>query len=234
LLPDPASVYATWRKRSAWKVGNGVDAGGAEAEPEDDAAAWPGGALPDFAAAAFRPANLDSADLRERLAAAGPPVDPVIATKLWDNPCWMSFRINFLALAFNGPVYGLIEARSGIKRSEFVVLYSLYLKDGLAAKDVVNSTGFPKNTISRSIQTLLHRRLIRRAEDASDRRSFVLRLTATGRALVADFMAPMIERERVMLATLTPAERLTLNELLAKMIVDSPNWPTASHLQEEQ
>ncbi|MBP0573337.1 MarR family transcriptional regulator, partial [Mycobacterium tuberculosis] len=107
-------------------------------------------------------------------------LDPLTAVKLWQNPCWLSFRINFLALAFNNPVYGLIDAGAGIKRPEFVVLYSLYLKDGVAAKDVCVSSGFPKNAISRAIQVLLERDLVRRAEDAADRRSFSLRLTDAG------------------------------------------------------
>ena len=178
------------------------------------------------------PANLDGPSFRDRLVADGTAasVDPLTAVKLWENPCWLSFRINYLALAFNNPVYGLIDTDAGIKRPEFVVLYSLYLKDGVAAKDICVSSGFPKNTISRAIQVLLERKLVRRDEDIADRRSFCLRLTQAGRDLVATYMAPMIERERVMLAALTPAERAMLNDLLAKMVVDSANWPAASSL----
>lgn len=179
------------------------------------------------------PANRDGPSLRDRLAADGAAaLEPLTAVKLWENPCWFSFRINFLALAFNTPVYGLIDQSAGIKRPEFVVLYSLYLKDGVAARDVCVSSGFPKNTISRAIQVLLERGLVRRDADAADRRSFSLRLTAAGRDLVSAYMAPMIERERVMLASLTPAERAMLDELLAKMVVDSSNWPPASSISQ--
>lgn len=179
----------------------------------------------------YQPANLDGPSLRDRVTTgAVAALDPLTAVKLWQNPCWLSFRINFLALAFNTPVYGLIDQVAGIKRPEFVVLYSLYLKDGVAAKDICVSSGFPKNTISRAIQVLLERDLIRRDEDAADRRSFSLRLTDAGRDLVAAYMAPMIERERVMLASLSQAERAMLEELLAKMVVDSANWPPASTL----
>lgn len=179
----------------------------------------------------YQPANLDGPSLRDSVTSgAAAALDPLTAVKLWQNPCWLSFRINFLALAFNTPVYGLIDQAAGIKRPEFVVLYSLYLKDGVAAKDICVSSGFPKNTISRAIQVLLERDLIRRDEDAADRRSFSLRLTDAGRDLVAAYMAPMIERERVMLASLSQAERVMLEELLAKMVVDSANWPPASTL----
>ena len=82
--------------------------------------------------------------------AALPPDDsglhPLIAVKLWENPCWFSFRLNYLALRFNGPLYGWIEQRYRLMRPEYVVLYALHLRDGIAAKDVVASAGFPKNT----------------------------------------------------------------------------------------
>jgi DNA-binding MarR family transcriptional regulator len=157
---------------------------------------------------------------------------PLIGVKLWENPCWLSFRINYLALKFNVPVYGLIEERYGLVRPEYVVLYSLGLRDGIAAKDVVASTGFPKNTLSRAIQKLLRQGVIRRAASRTDRRSYVLHLTARGRRILDETVPRMVGRERTMLAGLTPRERRQLSALLAKLVVDSPRWPT--HVPEEE
>lgn len=157
--------------------------------------------------------------------AEGLGLDPLVATKLWDNPCWFSFRLNYLALHFNGPVYGYIQERHGLQRPEYVVLYSLSLRDGVTAKSVSESSGFPKNTISRAVQALLARRLIERRADPTDRRSFRLVLTAEGRRITDDTLAPMLDRERRMLAPLSPAERFMLAELLAKLVVAAPTWP---------
>jgi DNA-binding MarR family transcriptional regulator len=157
---------------------------------------------------------------------------PMIAVKLWENPCWFSFRINYLALLFNLPVYGWIERRYGLGRPEYVVLYSLGLKDGISANDICLSSGFPKNTLSRAIQKLLRRRLVRRAEDANDRRRYVLRLTAEGRRIVNETLPPMLERERRMLETLNNDEQQVLSKLLARLVSDSPNWPP--HIEQEE
>jgi DNA-binding MarR family transcriptional regulator len=157
---------------------------------------------------------------------------PLIGVKLWENPCWLSFRINYLALKFNVPVYGLIEERYGLMRPEYVVLYSLGLRDGIAAKDVVASTGFPKNTLSRAIQKLLRQGIIRRAASRTDRRSYVLHLTARGRRILDETVPRMVGRERTMLAGLTPGEQQQLSALLAKLVVDSPRWPV--HIPEEE
>ncbi|MBL8669712.1 MAG: winged helix-turn-helix transcriptional regulator [Alphaproteobacteria bacterium] len=156
---------------------------------------------------------------------AGAALHPMIALKLWENPCWFTFRINFLGLRFNLPVYGWIEQRYGLLRPEFAVLYALGLRDAIAAKDVCASTGFPKNTISRSIQKLLRRRLIRRAADAQDRRSYILRLSAEGRRILDESVPLMVARERRMLARLSRQEQQTLAALLARLVEDVPNWP---------
>lgn len=150
----------------------------------------------------------------------------LIAVKLWENPSWLSFRINYLGLQFNVPIYSWIEQRYGLVRPEMVALYSLGLRDGLAAKDICASSGFPKNTISRAVQKLLRRKLIRRAPDPTDGRSYVLRLSREGRRIVDETLPVMVERERIMLAGLSLEERRTLSKLLARIVAQSPNWPS--------
>lgn len=174
--------------------------------------------------------------LREggKVAAGSHGVDDLVSVKLWQNPCWLSFRINFLALQFNEPIYRWIEKEYGLARPEFVVLYSLGLSDGLTASAISSSSGFPKNTMSRAIQKLIDKDIIRREVDAADLRSFVLYITDEGKRIVDRTMQPMVEREKVMLSGLTPAEKLMLSELLAKVVVESPNWPPMINIKENE
>ncbi|WP_082365347.1 MarR family winged helix-turn-helix transcriptional regulator [Bosea vaviloviae] len=153
-------------------------------------------------------------------------LDPLTVTKLWDNPCWLSFRLNFIAFRFNDPVYRWIETRYGLVRPEFVALYAVGLRDGVAAKNIVASSGLPKNTLSRSIQKLLHRRLLRRETDHDDLRSFVLYLTAPGRAIFEETMPLMIQQQTAMLSVLSETEQRQLCELMDKLVIASPTWPT--------
>lgn len=159
-------------------------------------------------------------------------VDELVGVKLWENPCWFSFRLNYLALGFNIPVYNWIEKEYGLPRPEFVVVYSIGLKSGIAARDICSSSGFPRNTISRAVQKLLDKGIILREVAPDDQRSFVLHLTDKGRKIFDETLQPMVERENTILAKLTQAERLMLSELLAKMVVDSKNWPTSINPEE--
>ncbi len=162
---------------------------------------------------------------REREAAFSD-LDPLTITKLWDNPCWLSFRLNFLSFHFNDPVYRWIETRYGLTRPDFAALYSVGLKEGVAAKNIVASVGLPKNTLSRAIQRLLQRRLLRREPDRDDLRSYALRLTHAGRAIFDETMPLMVQQQSAMLAGLNEAEQRQLCELMDRLVIVSPTWPT--------
>lgn len=152
-------------------------------------------------------------------------LDPLTVTKLWDNPCWLSFRLNFLSFQFNDPVYRWIETRYGLVRPEFAALYAVGLKSGVAAKNIVASSGLPKNTLSRAIQKLLQRRLLRRESDPDDLRSYVLALTPAGKAIFDETMPLMTGHQNTMLRGLDEAEQKQLCELLDKLVIASPAWP---------
>ena len=78
----------------------------------------------------------------------------MLAAKLWGNPCPFTFRLNYLALLYNTPLYSWIHDTYTLKRPEYVVLYSLALADGGSARDISQTSGFPKNTLSRAINQL--------------------------------------------------------------------------------
>ena len=152
---------------------------------------------------------------------------PITEAKLWRNPCWLAFRLNYLALRYNVPLYGWVEQRYGLSRPEFVVIYSLGLQDGTLARDISISSGFPKNTLSRAIGKLTRAGLILRSEDPSDKRSQILRLSAKGRRIFDEALPHFVDFEERMRATLSASEQDLLAKLLAKMVLDSVNWPRA-------
>jgi DNA-binding MarR family transcriptional regulator len=157
--------------------------------------------------------------------ARGAALDPMVATKLWRNPCWLSFRANFIAHHFNQPLYELIQHRYRLTPPEHVVLYALGLQEGITADDIAASSARPKNTLSRAVNSLLRKKLLLRKQDQSDRRRLSLYLTRSGRRIVSETVPLFVERERAMAAALTPNEQHTLNKLLTKIILSKSQWP---------
>jgi DNA-binding MarR family transcriptional regulator len=148
-----------------------------------------------------------------------PDVDPVTLARLWENPCWFAFRFNYLALRYNIPLYGWVEREYGLPRPEYVVVYSLGLRDGVTARDISVSYGFPKNSLSRAVNALERRGLITRTPHPSDRRSFLLNLTPAGRKLFDETLPRFVEAQDDMLRVLSGRERETLSVLLAKIVL---------------
>ena len=54
---------------------------------------------------------------RTTLRDSAPDLNPMIDTKLWQNPCWLSFRANFIAHHFNQPLYDWIQRRYRLTRA---------------------------------------------------------------------------------------------------------------------
>ncbi len=168
--------------------------------------------------------------LAARCAAAadgGRGIQRMLDAKLWDNPCWLSFRLNYLALRYNTPLYDWVQRTHGLGRVEYVAIYSLALSDGAQARDIAETSGFPKNTLSRAIARLEELGLIVREHLPGGGRNQSLRLTPRGRALV-DETLPAFERfEHLMLSALDPDERRTLSDLLARIVRAGDDWPQA-------
>lgn len=156
-----------------------------------------------------------------------PAQDEMTSVKLWQNPCWFTYRLNYLALRYNSPLYGWVEEHYGLLRPEFVVLFSLGLSEPAYARDIAASSGFPENTLSRAIHKLTGLRLLSRKPDEKDGRRFILKLTKAGREIFDETLPQFVSFEQMMLDALTADEQQTLSDLMAKMVLASPSWPDA-------
>jgi len=151
--------------------------------------------------------------------------DEMTRVKLWQNPCWFTYRLNYLALRYNVPLYAWVEEHYDLSRPEFVVIFSLGLLDGAYARDISASSGFPQNTLSRAIHKLNRLNLISRTPDANDGRRFILSLTPAGRTLFDGSLPRFVSFEQMMLDALDHEEQQQLSTLMAKMVLASPQWP---------
>ena len=149
----------------------------------------------------------------------------MLEAKLWANPCPFSFRLNYLALLYNTPLYGWISDEYGLKRPEYVVLYSLALADGGSARDVSHTSGFPRNTLSRAIKRLERMGLIQTRDKApGGQRRQALHLSDAGWALFNETRPAFEAQEERMLKGLTEGERQMLFELMSKVVIDAQDW----------
>lgn len=143
------------------------------------------------------------------------------------NAITVGYRLSYLANFFTGPVYSEVMRRHGIARSEFVVLFCLLHVGTLAAQDVCEITGRPKNSISQAVTKLSAAGYIERKADSEDGRRMKLVATSAGRKLYDQVMPLFREREKSMLATLSAREIKQLDALLAKLVLRDDDWAKA-------
>lgn len=149
----------------------------------------------------------------------------MLNAKLWDNPCPFTFRINYLALLYNTPLYTWIQDTYGLKRPEYVVLYSLALADGGSARDISRTSGFPKNTLSRAINRLELMGLIEaRSKAPGGGRRQALHLSQKGSRMIETTRPAFEAQEKRMLTVLSDGERQMLSELMSKVVLGAQDW----------
>ncbi len=153
-------------------------------------------------------------------------MDPLLEAKLWRNPCWFSFRINYTALGYNRPLYDWVRRVHGLSRPEYTVIYSLGIGGSRQASQITRASGHPKNTLSRAIAKLEERGLILRDTGAGTGRNQTLSLTRAGQNLFDQTLPMFVEHERKVLSGITEEERATLARILAKVVLSSHDWPT--------
>jgi DNA-binding MarR family transcriptional regulator len=149
----------------------------------------------------------------------------MLDAKLWHNPCPFTFRVNYLAMLYNTPLYSWIQDTYGLKRPEYVVLYSLALADGGSARDISRTSGFPKNTLSRAIKRLELMELIgARTKAPGGGRKQALHLSEKGWALINETRPTFEALENRMLEVLSDGERQMLSELMSKIVLAAQDW----------
>jgi DNA-binding MarR family transcriptional regulator len=104
---------------------------------------------------------------------------------------------------------------------EFVVLDALAGGDARSQQDLAERLGINRTIMVRLVDRLQAAGFLTRARNPANRRSYVLALTAAGRAELAGMRRTMSERDARATARLSTSERRRFDELLAKLLPES-------------
>ncbi|MDP9399249.1 MAG: MarR family transcriptional regulator [Actinomycetota bacterium] len=112
-------------------------------------------------------------------------------------------------------------ARYDLEGWEFDVLAALRRAGrpyALSPGQLLTQTLVTSGTMTNRIDRLESKRLVERLPDSNDRRSVRVRLTPRGKNRVDAALADLLERERKLLETLTPAQQDALAGLLRTLV----------------
>jgi len=142
----------------------------------------------------------------------------------------IAYRMGYVLNFYREPSFRRIEMELGLTRPEIVTLIFLNFREGVTASEICEFSGHLKANISRGIIALEKKKLLRREADRADTRRQLLFITPAGRALYAQYIPLLREREHAMLACLTRTERSEFERLLDKLAGHVPAWAQPGEL----
>ena len=152
---------------------------------------------------------------------AGDAVFDAIVTNGPLNDAW---RLTLWSNYYTEPVFTEMMETFDVSRDEFNVLACLSIVGAMTAKTICEVTGRPKNSISRAVNRLAERKMIRRKTNADDRREIRLALNESGRRLYEQVLPVALDRQTMMLSALDENERAVLDRILDKLMSTRRTW----------
>jgi MarR family 2-MHQ and catechol resistance regulon transcriptional repressor len=101
--------------------------------------------------------------------------------------------------------------------SDFAILEALLHKGPQSVRDLGRRIDLTSGSMTTAIDRLEERRLVTRADHATDRRAWVIHLTPAGRALISKVFAGHEHAMDRAMRGLSKAERATLTDLLKRL-----------------
>lgn len=105
----------------------------------------------------------------------------------------------------------------GLNPRQFALLSLVGGADGISQAETAQALGIPPSRIVAMVDELEHQRLLARHPHVSDRRAYVLKLTAKGQQLLEQARPVAARLDNLVLADLSADERQTLARLLARV-----------------
>lgn len=103
----------------------------------------------------------------------------------------------------------------------FLVMWTLWIWDSMETRDVAESVGISKGTLTGVAKTLMARDLIERIPSTVDRRLVNLRLSTEGRALMERIYPEFNKTESYVVSDVEAADLATMTKVLRQVVETS-------------
>jgi DNA-binding MarR family transcriptional regulator len=130
---------------------------------------------------------------------------------------YFPYRLARLAEQVSLAVAEVYATRFALSRQEWRILAVLGARPRLPTKEIGRLTTLDKMHVSRAMQALEERGIVKRTRDPDDGRERIVALTAAGRTLYRKVVPYALERETCLLAALTPEEIATMDAVIDKL-----------------
>jgi DNA-binding MarR family transcriptional regulator len=130
---------------------------------------------------------------------------------------FLNYRLKRLLALGAAPAIRLCEGRFGVARMEWRLVAALQEDGAMPLSALVRRTEIDQARVSRAVDRLVEKGLLRRVRDAADRRRSLIELTDDGHRLYGEMFPALAEINRRIMAVLDEAEALALEGYLQRL-----------------
>ena len=134
---------------------------------------------------------------------------------LEDSATYLIYRVGRLSRFQTSQFFK--EAGVDISPEQWIMLLRLFEKDGQSQGELADKNFHDYPNITRMVDALEKRMLVKRISDPGDRRKFLIHLTQEGRGLVEKFLPRVVEMKKKNFMGLAKKDRNSLMNLLRKI-----------------
>ncbi|TYB39387.1 MarR family winged helix-turn-helix transcriptional regulator [Actinomadura chibensis] len=140
---------------------------------------------------------------------------------------WPIGRLFAIASRLSGPVVWRIIERHGISPAGYFLLRELIAEDGLRAGEIAKRMLVTPATVTSVVDTLERNGHVRRERSYRDRRGVMLRITDSGRRLVAEKSGPIGRDLGRLYSVVDEGDEAAVRRFLLNLIKQFENFSTA-------
>lgn len=131
---------------------------------------------------------------------------------------FLPYRLSVLSNRVSAGVAAAYRDRFALSVTEWRIMAVLGEFPGLSGEEVSHKTQIEKSILSRAIQKLLQRNLVRRTVDEQDRRRQILSLSALGRDIYTQIAPLSLDYQEKLLSCLSDTEQRRFEQYIDRMI----------------
>ena len=106
----------------------------------------------------------------------------------------------------------------GITNEDYISLHYVYENPGIKQSELAKMNRKDQNVISKRIDKLEQKDLVKRVRSDNERRAFSLYVTESGNKIIQDYWQVFLKGESTVLEKLTEEEQMTLKRIFKKLM----------------
>jgi DNA-binding MarR family transcriptional regulator len=146
----------------------------------------------------------------------------ILSSREYSIGRWISILYRY-GQSYVSKKLGYLNIGSG----QYVILLTLFRKDGISQEELSNHLKIDKGSIAKSINKLEDESYVKRSDDSNDKRAYKVFLTEKALAVIPVILETINSWEEMITSDLSDSEKTMVEQLLCKMAINAYSFKTA-------